>query len=85
MPLPQPDTFFISSGLDSYKDIRILCKMQFKLMAGYDAVSINKETTPTASLIPVLIKKYIVYFTTFTTVPPFYILRTVDYIRAVFN
>ena len=54
---PQPDTFFISSGMDGYKDVRILCKMQFELMAGYDAISINKETTLTASSIPILIKK----------------------------
>ena len=54
---PKTDTFLISCGLDGYEDIRILCKMQFELMAGYDAISINKETTLTASTIPILIKK----------------------------
>lgn len=54
---PQTDTFLISCGLDGYEDIRILCKMQFELMAGYDAMSINKKTTLTASTIPILIKK----------------------------
>ena len=47
-------TFLISRGLYSYKDISVLGKMQFKLMAGYDTISINKETSITLSVIPIL-------------------------------